>query len=226
MKNVIKKKYIRYIIGVDEVGRGPIAGPVAVGAFMCSPDFFNSLPTNFSNGKKIKIRDSKKLSKNRREDWFNYLSERKKQGECNFAVSFVSSDMIDKFGINKCIQKALDKSLDKVIKQNHLNLPRFTPEGSYTDENLNDFVLFLDGGLKAPKNYLRQKTIIKGDELNPVISLASIVAKVSRDKIMTQYALKYPKYGFEKHVGYGTKAHYEAIKKYGQTPIHRKTFIH
>ena len=86
--------------------------------------------------------------------------------------------------------------------------------------------IFLDGGLHAPAEYVNQETIIRGDELHPVISLASIVAKVSRDAIMTKYSKNYPEYGFEKHSGYGTKAHYEAIKKYGQTPIHRKSFIH
>ena len=86
--------------------------------------------------------------------------------------------------------------------------------------------IFLDGGLHAPVEYVNQETIIRGDELHPVISLASIVAKVSRDAIMTKYSKNYPEYGFEKHSGYGTKAHYEAIKKHGQTPIHRRSFIH
>ena len=88
------------------------------------------------------------------------------------------------------------------------------------------FHIFLDGGLKAPVEYVNQKTIIKGDELFPVISLASIVAKVTRDNLMTKHSKEYPEYGFEKHSGYGTKTHYDAIKKYGLTPIHRKSFIH
>jgi len=109
---------------------------------------------------------------------------------------------------------------------------RFTPEGPYTDKNFEDsvslstFHIYLDGGLEAPVEYIHQETIIRGDELHPVISMASIMAKVSRDRIMTKFALEYPEYGFERHVGYGTKAHYEAIKKHGQTPIHRKSFIH
>ena len=128
-------------------------------------------------------------------------------------MSFVSSLNIDKFGIVKCIQKALDESLKKITSQKELPAPFTTLK------------IFLDGGLHAPKEYVNQETIIRGDELHPVISMASIMAKVTRDAVMTKYAKEYPEYGFEKHSGYGTKAHYEAIKKHGLTSIHRKTFI-
>lgn len=208
----------KYIVGIDEVGRGPIAGPVAVCAFVIPSnikiDSFCEDYTSPSCGKGgvlPRLRDSKKLSKKQREIWFEYLREKKKKGLCDFAVSFVSSEMIDKFGIAKCIQKALDESLDKVTSQK---------------EPLASFRIFLDGGLHASKEYINQETIIRGDELHPVISLASIVAKVSRDRIMEKFAKEYPEYSFEKHVGYGTKDHYEVIKKRGLTPIHRKSFIH
>ena len=194
-------KNSNYIVGIDEVGRGPIAGPVAVGAFICEPSFFKNIDI------KVPLRDSKKLSKIQRDKWFQYLSDEKKKGNCNFAVSYVSAENIDKFGIVKAINKALEVSLSKVTK--------FPEESS----------VYLDGGLKAPEEYVNQETIIKGDELHPVISCASIVAKVSRDKIMTNYAKEYPEYGFEKHSGYGTAFHYQAIKKNGQTVLHRKTFI-
>lgn len=223
------KDTIKYIIGIDEVGRGPLAGPVAVCSFLIKDkDFIEScisltdkkpaLPA----GRLPKLRDSKKLSKKQREKWFEYLKVAKTEGLCDYAISFVSPENIDKFGIVKCIQKALNESLKKVAAQN-------------ADENLESFVsfdsfasyhIYLDGGLHAPSEYINQETIIRGDELHPVISLASIVAKVSRDRIMINYAKIYPEYGFEKHVGYGTKAHYSAIKTHGQTPIHRKTFIH
>lgn len=223
----------RYIVGIDEVGRGPIAGPVAVCAFMIKDD---SLLENQKEKKLPKLKDSKKLSKKQREIWFEYLRRAKTEGFCDYAVSFVSGENIDKFGIVKCIQKALDKSLNEVASRGFLNFPRFTQiTGSYTDENLespvslNSFAsyhIYLDGGLHAPAEYIKQETIIRGDELHPVISMASIMAKVSRDRIMMNYAKEYPEYGFESHVGYGTKAHYAAIKNYGQTPIHRKSFIH
>jgi len=223
-------KGIKYIVGIDEVGRGPIAGPVAVCAFLMKDDSFFTGPTC---GELPKLRDSKKLSKKQREIWYEFLKREKEKGNCDFVVSFVSSLNIDKFGIAKCIQKALDQSLEKIEKQNCLNFcPCRSPLG-LSGENLNNSVeqscfykIVLDGGLHASKEYVNQETIIKGDELNPVISLASIVAKVTRDKVMETFAKKYPEYGFDHHSGYGTKAHYEAIKKHGQTLIHRKTFIH
>ncbi|MDQ5971103.1 MAG: ribonuclease [Patescibacteria group bacterium] len=194
---------MKYIIGIDEVGRGPIAGPVAVCAFLSARQDLAGI----IDGIDLPMRDSKKLTKIQREKWFEYLKHEKVKGNCDFAVSYVSAEMIDKFGIVKAIQKALNTSLEKLDFQN------------------SDVSIYLDGGLKAPAEYTNQQTIIKGDELHPVISCASIVAKVSRDKVMANHAKEYPEYGFEKHSGYGTKAHYEAIKKYGATTLHRKTFL-
>ncbi len=205
-----QKSTIKYIIGIDEVGRGPLAGPVAVCSFIIKDD---SLLKNQEEKKLPKLKDSKKLSSKQREIWFEYLKKSKAEDLCDYSVSFVSGEFIDKFGINKCIQKALNESLLKVT----------SPEMLFERSSL---FIFLDGGLHAKAEYLNQETIIRGDELHPVISMASIMAKVSRDRIMIKYAKDYPEYGFERHMGYGTKAHYEAIKTYGQTLIHRKTFIH
>ncbi len=216
-------KNSNYIIGIDEVGRGPIAGPVAVCAFLCAPTFFPIKEIE------LPMRDSKKLTKIQREKWFEYLKEEKKKGNCDFVVSYVSAEMIDKFGIVKAIQKALNTSLEKLAYVNFRALPSL--RGLRHAENFQNPIspeevsVFLDGGLKAPVEYTNQQTIIKGDELHPVISCASIVAKVSRDKIMATHGKEYPEYGFENHSGYGTKAHYEAIKKHGATPQHRKTFL-
>ena len=232
-------KTTKYIIGIDEVGRGPLAGPVAVCAFLIKDEKFLESAIGKAYGKVLpKLKDSKKLSKKQREIWFEYLKESKKEGFCDYSISFVSSDNIDKFGINKCIQKALNKSLEKVTSQdiffaksldlldeNSLSKDRSSARSPQKASHAS-FSIFLDGGLYAPKEYINQKTIIKGDELYPVISCASIMAKVSRDKVMANYTKDYPDYGFENHSGYGTKFHYEAIKKYGQTPIHRKTYIH
>ncbi len=218
---------IKYKIGIDEVGRGPIAGPVAVCAFLIKDESFLD---NQEEKKLPKLKDSKKLSKKQREIWYEFLKSEKEKGNCDFAVSFVSSEMIDKFGIAKCIQKALNESLENVTTP---NIPFARSRDVWGQgarpsqlENLASLHILLDGGLKAPEEYINQETFIKGDELHPVISLASIVAKVSRDRLMENFSKKYPGYGFEKHAGYGTKAHYEAIKKHGQTPIHRKSFIH
>jgi len=219
-------KDVKYIVGIDEVGRGPIAGPVAVCAFVIKDSSFTTTPMD----KKLpKLKDSKKLTKKQRVTWFNYLKDQREKGFCDFAVSFVSSENIDKFGIVKCIQKALNESLEKVTSQDFPNFSRFTLRAQTADKNLGNpasFHIYLDGGLHAPIEYVNQETIIRGDEIRPVISMASIMAKVSRDRIMINYAKQYPEYGFDSHVGYGTKAHYVAIKKHGQTPIHRKTFIH
>ena len=211
---MVNKDTIKYIIGIDEVGRGPIAGPVTVCAFLIKEGLFidKQFPIGLTYGKLPQLRDSKKLSRKQREAWFEFLKVAKTEGLCDFAVSFVSSEMIDKFGIAKCIQKALNTSLSNLTK-------------NYKLETIH-YKIMLDGGLKAPVEYVNQETIIKGDELHPVISMASIVAKVTRDALMTKYGKVYPKYGFEKHSGYGTKAHYDAIKKHGQTSIHRKSFIH
>jgi len=197
------------IVGIDEVGRGPIAGPVAVCAFRCAITDYQLLITNGIQETGSPLRDSKKLSKKQREKWFEYLKLEKEKGNCDFAVSMVSAEWIDKVGIVRSIQKALDASLFKL--------------------NANGYLLtasiYLDGGLKTQPEYVNQQTIIKGDELHPVISCASIVAKVTRDNLMTKYAKEYPNYDWEKNMGYGTKSHYEGIKKYGITVLHRKSFL-
>lgn len=195
-----------------------IRGSVAVGAFCCiSQTSVKEIVDKAKEDLNLPIRDSKKLTKIMRDKWFRYLNQCKKEGLCSFSVSFVASDMIDKFGIIKSIKKSLEKSLVE-------SLGKSLVKSEIIDKK--EVFVYLDGGLSAPEEYINQETIIKGDENNPVISLASIVAKVSRDKVMTNYSKEYPEYGFEKHVGYGTKAHYQAIKKYGQTSIHRKSFIH
>ncbi|MCR4334301.1 MAG: ribonuclease HII [Patescibacteria group bacterium] len=188
-----------YYIGIDEVGRGPLAGPVAVGVVKLKHRVFEF-------GEKG-IKDSKKLSAKNRELWYKKIKEAKKRGELDFFVSFVSSKIIDEKGLTYAIQKAVNNSLKKLSAH---------PKKSQ---------ILLDGGLKAPKEFIFQKTIIKGDEKEPVIALASIVAKVTRDKLMKKYTKKYPQYRFDIHKGYGTKAHYKEIFQNPLTPIHRRRFI-
>jgi len=201
MQKIVKKdiKNIKYIIGIDEVGRGPLAGPVAVGAFCVKKDFkFKKL---------LGIRDSKKLTPEKREYFLIKILELEKSGEVEFAVSYVSAKEIDKIGISSAIKKALKNSLNKINK------------------NRDECSVFLDGGLYAPEEYKKQKTIIKGDDKIKVISCASVVAKVLRDRLMCKLAKKYPKYGFEIHKGYGTKKHCESIRKNGICSEHRKCFL-
>lgn len=192
------KKYT-YIVGIDEAGRGPLAGPVAVGIAI--------VPKTF-NKKLVKgIKDSKKLTALGREMWFAKMQVWKKEGILNFHAALVSAKEIDAKGINLAIQKGILICLKKV-GAHHLTCS-----------------VLLDGGLNAPEHFKTQKTIIKGDEKEPLISLASIAAKVTRDKYMHTLAKKYPQYGFEVHKGYGTESHRKAIKKHGISSVHRKSFL-
>lgn len=198
----IKNKF-KYIIGIDEVGRGPLAGPVAVGACLISVSKIKSLQEkSFFKG----IRDSKKLSEKKREEWLEKIKELKTKGDLDYSVSFISNKIIDKKGISQCIKMAVKNSLKKLKA-----------------EPLKTIVL-LDGGLKAPEEFIYQKTIIKGDEKEPIISLASIAAKVARDSKMVEYSKKFPQYGFEIHKGYGTALHCRKIRENGLSELHRKSF--
>lgn len=192
------------IFGIDEAGRGPIAGPVAVGVFRL--DIENKDFKILIKKTKLKLRDSKKLNHKQREEWFEVIKKWKKEGRCDYSVTLVSAKDIDLKGIVPSINKALSKSLHKL-------------------QNKDCKLILLDGGLKAPKEFTRQKTIIKGDEKESVISLASICAKVTRDRYMCKISKKYPKYNFYLHKGYGTREHYGAIRRHGISPLHRKTFL-
>lgn len=192
------------IFGIDEAGRGPIAGPVAVGVFKSKLN--NKDVRKLIKKTKVKLQDSKKLTYNQREAWLEQIKKWKKEEKCDFAVTLVSEKIIDKYGIIFAINKALKISLYKLKPK--------VPS-----------VILLDGGLKAPKEFYNQKTIIKGDEKEIPIMLASIVAKVTRDAYMEKQAELYPEYDFERHKGYGTPKHYLALKRYGLTPLHRKSFL-
>lgn len=189
---------IRYRIGIDEVGRGPIAGPVAVGAFV----FLKPEAKKFFKG----VKESKQLTEEKREQWFVRILEGQKKDLIDFSVAFQSEKVIDSKGISFAIRKALASSLSNL---------KINPEQA---------IVLLDGGLKAPEIYKNQKTIIKGDVKEQVIALASICAKVLRDRRMRKWAKKYKEYEFDVHKGYGTKGHYEAIKKHGLTALHRRSF--
>lgn len=190
---------IRYIVGIDEVGRGPLAGPVAVGAVVVPSDFDEA----FFDG----VRDSKKLTPKRREEWFEKIKKEKKNGALTYTVCFTAPELIDSYGIVWAIRSAIDKALLQLTLE---------PE---------EYKLFLDGGLHAPEQFIYQETIIKGDEKKPIIALASIMAKVERDRKMILFGEQYPEYGFDAHKGYGTKAHFQNIKEHGICSIHRKSFL-
>ncbi len=200
---------MKYVVGIDEAGRGPLAGPVAVGAV--------SIPTNFNPVKALRahgasknffkgIKDSKQLTVQERELWFALATEARRKGELDFKVSLVSEKVIDRHGITYAIRLGIKRCLSglKVTRESQI---------------------FLDGSLKAPPEFPHQLTVIKGDEKIPVISLASICAKVIRDRKMVRLSKKFPQFGFHIHKGYGTLMHRKAIKKYGPSLIHRRSFL-
>ncbi len=203
------------IIGIDEAGRGPLAGPVSVGGVAIT--IFNKfskseLPNTCYRSYLVKIgrdkrlegiKDSKKLSEKKREEWFEKIKDNFK-----YAAVMVSPKDVDRIGISKAIQFAVNKVLDKLSAGENKEL------------------VLLDGLLKAPEHYNNQKSFIKGDEKIPLISAASIVAKVLRDREMIKLHETYPEYGFNRHKGYGTKAHFEAIEKNGILDnIHRNSYL-
>jgi ribonuclease HII len=192
----------RWIIGIDEAGRGPLAGPVAVGVALVAFDFNWELLSG--------VNDSKKLTAKKREEIFLVAKKLKVLKQLNYAVVMVDAKTIDKIGIVPAIKKALTKALHKVA-------------GNFNPKELK---VLLDGGLKAPSEYLNQETIIKGDGKEKVIGLASIMAKVTRDNYLIKISQDkdLQPYGLEVHKGYGTKRHREAIAALGLSSIHRVSF--
>ncbi len=224
MKKNSNKNKIKYIVGVDEVGRGPLAGPVTVCASLVSIHFdFKKFVKNAVI--KTKFTDSKGLTKKQREYWNDmfihgsgdglegWLNERPGDDkQIIFSVKSMSAKDIDTYGIAVCIKKLVDKTVIEVVKKANAS-----PEVCH---------IYLDGGLYAPQEFVSQSTHVKGDALYPIISCASIHAKVSRDTHMEKLAKKeiYSNYLFDIHKGYGTKKHIDAITKFGITDMHRKSF--
>jgi ribonuclease HII len=209
-----------WVIGIDEVGRGPLAGPVAVGAVLVSHDFdWDLLPG---------VGDSKKVTQKNREAIFLRAQELKKEGKLSYAVGLVPATTIDRIGIVPSIRKAMQQALTKIQTP---SFPRGTlgkkiPRVPLGKDFFDDVLVKLDGGLKAPGEFVNQETIIKGDSKEKVIGLASIMAKVTRDRYMTKLTevSGLQKYNFDIHKGYGTKAHREAIMEYGLSKEHRVSF--
>lgn len=217
----VKKKL--FIVGIDEAGRGPLAGPIAVGA-VAAVVKLKAKKTNFGNrrcgrapersegrdkrfskfGFLSGIKDSKKLSAKQREKWFEIIAK-------NFEahVAMVGSKTIDKIGISKATKLAVARVLRKFSSRR-------------TD--LRNVLVLMDGSLFAPRRY-NQKTIIKGDEKVPLIAAASIIAKVCRDRKMRKLHKNCPNYCFDIHKGYGTKLHYAMIKRSGFSLYHRRSFL-
>jgi len=197
-KKLWKKGYKR-VAGLDEAGRGPLAGPVVAGAVMIRrSDCQRCDLLRRSHLKDIK--DSKKLSAKKREEFYKILT---KHPAIKWGIGKVSERVIDRINILEATKLAMVRAFEKLKRK-----PDF---------------LILDGNFKI-NSEIPQKSIVKGDEKVFSCSCASIIAKVTRDRIMKRYHKKYPQYGFDRHKGYPTKHHRQMLKKYGPCKIHRKTF--
>ncbi len=200
-------KTSRRIFGIDEVGRGPIAGPVIVCVFSAKStvDLLQFFPNR-------QIKDSKKLKKHIRINIVKTIREYRKLNKDDIDWSIVSKSAIyiDKFGINQSINACIRGALFNLKKKSLLT---------------NDSLLYLDGGLFIKNIPYKQESIIKGDEKILQIALASILAKVTRDAYMKRVSLKHHYYAWEKNAGYGTQEHYQNIKKFSISKEHRKTYL-
>jgi ribonuclease HII len=199
---VVKKS--QWIIGIDEVGRGPLAGPVTVCAVAMSYTAYKKiLLKNAWAG----VNDSKKMTPVTRKKSYLGAQLLSKRGDIHYVVTSRTAKQIDKKGIAACIRECIAANLRRLNLRNE------------------DCTILLDGSLKAPAEYKKQKTIIRGDSSEKIISLASVIAKVERDHYMIALSKKHPAFSWHQNKGYGTKAHIAAIKKEGLTLFHRKSFL-
>ena len=180
---------LNVICGVDEAGRGPLAGPVYAAAVILPPNL--EIPG---------LTDSKKLSDKKRRELYDIITER----AVAYGIAFASEQEIDEVNILQATFLAMERAMEKLSVRPQLAL--------------------IDGN-RAKDFGLPVRTIVSGDALSASIAAASILAKVTRDRLMEELDGEYPQYGFAVHKGYGTKRHYEALRAYGPCPIHRRTFL-
>ena len=180
---------VKLVCGVDEAGRGPLAGPVCAAAVILPPELV--IPG---------LNDSKKLTDKKRRELYDVITAE----AVSYGIAFASEKEINEINILQATFLAMARAMEKLTPQPELAL--------------------IDGN-RAKDFGLPVRTIVKGDSLSASIAAASILAKVTRDRLMEQYDEAYPQYGFAIHKGYGTKRHYEALREFGPSPIHRMTFL-
>ncbi|MDO8240896.1 MAG: ribonuclease HII [Candidatus Moranbacteria bacterium] len=204
-KKLLTKGYV-FVIGTDEAGRGPLAGPVVAAAAIYRGANFE-IP---EEKKKLMdfVRDSKTVSHKKREELFDFIHE-------NFYIGVGMCDhkTIDEINILEASFLSMKKALSDLKTKFRHEMPNF-------DNN----IILVDGNKKIPNLSLYQEAVIGGDRISKSISAASIIAKVMRDRLMLEMHEKYPQYGFDKHKGYGTKLHMDALQQFGPCEIHRQTF--
>lgn len=188
------------IAGIDEAGRGPLAGPVIVACVVMPRD-------SMIEG----VNDSKKVSEKKREKLYEEITNE----ALGYGVGIISQEEIDKINILNATKEGLTlaiKNLEKDLQEKNRDFQK--PE-----------IILVDALTKIDTDHIPYRSIIKGDSKSYSIAAASIIAKVTRDRIMREWDEVYPVYGFEKHKGYGTAAHIAAIKEYGLCPLHRRSFV-
>ena len=207
------RKGYEFVVGLDEVGRGPLAGPVCAAAIcvfkktqIAAAKFkVRNSTLRLRSGQELKIfdgiRDSKKLTAKQRERWHKVLIN---NPEIKWGVGIVSEKIIDKINILQATKLAMRRAI--------------------TNLKIEPDYLLLDGSFLLEDLLISQKSIIRGDEQVFSCAAASIVAKVTRDRLMCKYHKRFPQYGFDRHKGYGTKRHFEKIQKHGPCKIHRLSF--
>ena len=191
---------ITSIAGIDEAGRGPLAGPVVVACVIMTKD-------SMIEG----VKKKKKIAEKKREKLYEQIIEE----ALGFGVGIISQEEIDRINILNATKEGLTtaiKEMEKDLKEKQRDFDK--PE-----------IILVDALTKIDTDHIPYRSIIKGDAKSYSIAAASIIAKVTRDRIMREWAEVYPMYGFEKHKGYGTAAHIAAIKEYGLCPLHRRSFV-
>lgn len=189
-ENAARQNGYKYICGVDEAGRGPLAGPVCAAAVILPADVYIE-----------GLNDSKKLSEKKREALYGVITEK----AVAYGVAFGTLEEIEQLNILNATFLAMNRAIDEL---------EVKPDYALIDGNR------VPAGINIPC-----ETVVKGDFKSASIAAASILAKVTRDRLLLRYDEEYPQYNFKKHKGYGTKEHYEAIKKYGVCEVHRLSFL-
>jgi ribonuclease HII len=200
---------VRYIIGIDEVGRGPLIGPVVAGAACFRVADF-SVTSEQESALQL-VRDSKRLTEKQRENVVAAI-----EAHFRMAIGSASAETIDRVNILEASFLAMKESLGALRRIIEREIGAKIPES--------EILLLVDGNQKIPNLSLAQETIVGGDAKVKSIAAASIVAKVARDRLLMEYDARWPQYGLARHKGYGTKEHMAALEKFGPLPEHRQSF--
>lgn len=234
---------MHYIIGIDEAGRGPWAGPVVAGGCMIAATIFSDIRDIFPW-----LDDSKKLSEKMRENFYNTLEFLAHENRCHLSFSYRDADRIDTIGIRNATKESIEDVILSLLQFlsgedtyeiwidgcDNFVFESFHGDYRFAKKHKKYWWKALDDGSGEETVWVKRKSneeynnslsyLIHGDSLHPIISLASIIAKVIRDRMMCEYNEDFPEYGFKSHKGYGTRKHQEALINYGITFLHRKSY--